>query len=784
MSATGGESGLDSRAASMPSKFDRVLTGGAFVALLLVGTHQLVALDLWWQLAAGRWIAEVGLPTTDPFSFGFPGLAWIEQRWLFFLAEYALSDAFGLNALIVAKLVWMAGCFWALDRAMAPAPRWARALGLAVALVLVHSRLRVRPELATYGGVIVFLWIYERFRADPGNARALLVLPFLQLIWSNTHTLWIVGPALAWTAWAVEVAGARWRVLVTRLQVAEPLAEGARRNLLRAALVVTAAAFATPYLFKGYFYPTTILEQIGVGSQLREVIVELRSPLDFASDRLFFGSYLAGILLSLLAWLLPGRPPLFRFAVWCGFVGFSFLSARNVALFAPVAGWIIAHQLGGYVASSESRSRPMTGLVLRRGSRTLAALIVIAMSASAVTDELWRSRGWHQRFGSGVREYLYPIKALAFVEEHGLPRPVLSSLADASYLIYEGGERSVYIDGRLEVYGAAAILENTHSLEQPGSMLAVADRYELGSAVLEFPLMGAAIAAFEADPRWVAVYYDGSRVLYLRRTPETEAQAAELALDWDSATRPSVALPEVLRAPDWMEGIAPRRADVSDALGRGALLAHLGSLDRSRDAYLEVLAVQPRDRIAHVFLGALAWSRGKFDEAAEHFAFVPPEALERVEVLEVRVHLAEVAGASDQRFAFGARAVERGSRTPRVLSAVTDGAFAVGRQDDAERLIAAIAMDEAGKLESSTAGPASIERARDVANLNAALGLIAQRGGRFAEAASRYEVALGISPDQSHLWAPLIHCYEQAGDAAAADDTRRRAANAGDLRAR
>ncbi|MEE3329807.1 MAG: hypothetical protein VX246_02965 [Myxococcota bacterium] len=779
MSATGGKAGVNSRVESMPSKFDRVLTGGVFVALLLAGAHQFVALDLWWQLAAGRWIAEVGLPTTDPFSFGFPGLAWIEQRWLFFVAEYALSNAFGLNALIVAKLVWMAGCFWALDRAMAPAPRWARALGLAVAVVLVHSRLRVRPELATYGGVIAFLWIYERFRADPGNARALLVLPFVQLIWSNTHTLWIVGPALAWTAWAVEVAGARWRVLVTHIRVAEPLAEEARSKLLRAALVVSAAAFVTPYLFKGYFYPTTILEQIGIGSQLREVIVELRSPLEFASDRLFFGSYVAGLLLSLLVWLLPGRPPLFRLAVWCGFVGFSFLSARNVALFAPVAGWVIAHQLGGYVASRESRDRPRLRLILRRGSRILAATIVIAMSVAAVTDELWRSRGWHQRFGFGVREYLYPIKAMAFVEEHGLPRPVLSSLADASYLVYEGGERSVYIDGRLEVYGAAAILENTLSLRQPGSMLAVADRYGLGSAVLEFPLMGAAIAAFEADPRWVAVYYNGSRVLYLRRTPETEAQAAELALDWGSEDRPSAAVPEALRSPDWTAGIAPRRADVSDALGRGALLAHVGSLDRSRDAYLEVLAARPRERVARIFLGALAWSRSNFDEAAEHFAFVPPEELERVDVLEVRVHLAEVAEAPDQRFAFGARAIERGSRTPRVLSAVTDGAFAVGRQGDAERLIAAIAMDEAAKLESSSAGPASTELAGNVANLNAALGLIAQRGGRFTEAASRYEVALGLSSDQSHLWAPLIHCYEQAGDAVAANEARRQAAKAG-----
>ena len=65
--------------------------------------------------------------------------------------------------------------------------------------------------------VIAFLWVYERFRAahtdGDGGTRLLLALPIVQLLWSNGHTLWIIGPALAWTAWAVEFGAATWPAL-------------------------------------------------------------------------------------------------------------------------------------------------------------------------------------------------------------------------------------------------------------------------------------------------------------------------------------------------------------------------------------------------------------------------------------------------------------------------------------------------------------------------------------------------------------------------------------------
>lgn len=641
----------------------RVAIWAVGISLLLVATHQLVALDLWWQLAAGAWIAEHGLPTADPFSFGYPDRPWIEQRWLFFLAEHAIARGFGLNGLIVAKLVWLAGCFTLLERAMRPAPRWARALGLLVAVALLHSRLKVRPEIVSYLGVIGFLLVYEHHRRG-GRDRWLIALPALQLVWSNGHTLWIIGPALAWTAWTLEAGLARLPRVVAAIRVQPPLARERRRALAWAAVAVSLASLLTPYPFLGQLFPTTILEQIGVGSTLRDVIVELRSPLSLLGDPIFFGTYAAALALSFACLLLPVRVPALRIVVWAAFVGFTFLAARNVALLGPVAGWVIAQQLGDWSRTPSGQRRHG----LARVATALALLGAFALSAASLTDQLWRGRGWSQRFGTGVREALFPIEAMAFVEQHGLPRPVLSSFAEGSYLIYEGGERSVFIDGRLEVYGADTIAENAQRWSEAAGVIADADRHGVDSVLLPYPVMQSAIGGFEESPEWAPVYYDSARVLYLRRTAATSGLLAEIGLDWDAEVRPRARVPAALSPPDWAEGWAPRVVDGSEPFDRAMLLLHVGAVGAGQRALRETVQLDPGHPEARLNLGLLAELAGDEDAARKHFSRVDVARREALDVHEARVVLTASQGNEAQRLEAALRALAAGSRARPVLA--------------------------------------------------------------------------------------------------------------------
>jgi len=733
------------------------------LALLALALHQLVSYDLWWQLATGEWIAEHGLPLRDPFSFAFPGRPWFEQRWLTFLGFHAVARAFGLDGLIVAKLVVVGVFFALLAASMRCAPGWARALGLLVATSLVFARLKVRPELASFVCIAAFLWAFEGFRQG-GRAAMLAWLVPVQLVWSNTHTLWIVGPALAWTVWAAEAAAARWPGFAgptSRLAGVAVLPPGRVRALAWAALGVTLAAFATPYVFMGYWHPLTILEQVRVGSELRGVISELRSPFEMAGDPLFFGAWIGALVLTLACWLLPVPLVRTRLVLWAGFAGFSLLAARNVSVFGPVAGHVIALQLGDWWRLRASRSPRFAWLPA--AVRAVVFVAAAAFLVAALGDGIWRARGWEQRFGFGVRSVLFPIEAMAFVEAHDLPRPVVSSLADASYLIFESGERSVLIDGRLEVYGAGIIRDVSERMADPRELMALCDRHGVDSALLAFPLMHEAIDGFEASPDWAPVYYDAGRVLYLRRTEATRDAIARLGFSWRAPHRHRAPPPAAVTPPDPLAGgvCAPARVDLAEPLGRARLLFHMGSAKAAAAAVDEVLALAPGHAQAHMLAGALAALRGDAAAADAHFAWVDARERDAPAFLQERARLALRNDAPEAAFELASRALAAGGRSARLRALLVRSAQALGRPGAARTQLEAALDATAADL------PLRVE-----------LGQLALRRGDWRAAVRHFEAAVAIDPGLAPAWRALARSYGALGDREAAASAAARAAAA------
>src|SRR5437763_10406549 len=87
--------------ATAPSALARFLR--RLGALLPAATVMLTALlafrrlddsDMWWHLAAGRWIAEHhAVPRTDVLSYMQHDLPWINLQWLFELFAYTIFHA-------------------------------------------------------------------------------------------------------------------------------------------------------------------------------------------------------------------------------------------------------------------------------------------------------------------------------------------------------------------------------------------------------------------------------------------------------------------------------------------------------------------------------------------------------------------------------------------------------------------------------------------------------------------------------------------------------------------
>ncbi len=73
---------------------------GLFVCA--AGMFRLRSTDVFWHLAAGRWILEHGqIPTTDPFRFTSGGAPWVDHEWLFQLIIRGVELAGGVSALVL-----------------------------------------------------------------------------------------------------------------------------------------------------------------------------------------------------------------------------------------------------------------------------------------------------------------------------------------------------------------------------------------------------------------------------------------------------------------------------------------------------------------------------------------------------------------------------------------------------------------------------------------------------------------------------------------------------------
>ena len=616
---------------------DRATLVAIFTAVAALSLHKIIALDFWWQLTTGGWILENGFPRIDPFSYGLPDRDWSELRWRYYVLCFQVAEAFGLNGLILAKCAVILTAFGVLAVAFRAREGWITSAGLLMVAVLIYPRLRLRPEVMSFVWLATTLLCLDRYRRN-GPIAWLVALPVVQILWANTHTLWVLGPVLIWTAVICETLQ---KLLSTRfvwLAGEGHAIEGIRlRRLTVAAIAVSSCGLATPYFLEGALYPITLWQQIRAGSELSLLIHELRSPLLDARYNFHYIAYLTVMWLSAASFLLrPDRFVLTRLAWWAGFLLLSLLSVRNLSLFGFIAAAVTVAHLRDW--TEEPQSTPPDGLRrwIPRAARSTAALLSISLTAAVVTDAFWVEQNYPHRFGFGVEESRFPVRAMAYVKEQGIPTPVLSNLGEGGYILYAEGERSVYVDGRLEVYGQEVLARVLPELADAERFRAIADEYEIDTAVLSVSWAHDAINGLEQRPDWVAVYFDPSYIVYVRLNAQTRPLLERLAIRWDRPERKSSRPPAFVTPPDWLEGFVPRVADVDpfDRLGR--LYIMMGALPAARDSFAEASRIRPDLKRLWLHLGLLQEVLGEPESAAASLAHVDSGTLEREKIAEVR----------------------------------------------------------------------------------------------------------------------------------------------------
>lgn len=440
--------------------------------------------DLYLQLFTGRFIAEHGFVTHDPFPTIGQGRAWLNQQWLSELSFYAVARSIGITGLtvlyaglIAAPLALVLLCIRRKGAAMMLATAAVYVPGL---LAIIHPRAAGFTLLAFCVLVAVVLAAWR----DPDGAAhrlrwTLIAIPPLFALWANLHAGFVAGLLLIGLA-TVGTTADRWRGL--------PDAIGKHRVAALALIGLTAAltvSLATP-----------------LGGAIWTYVLSFRNPAislattewEPVTQSALATAYLAGVA-GFAAWLWwrSARPRrLMPLLVVSGFLLFAAVSMRNLIFVAPALAFLIA-------CSAPDRAAPQPrALVALAGGAALAAVLTYAAILGPAGND-----------APGFAAVRY---ALRHPPKHGR---IAAYAGASSYVLWRSPHTPVVIDGWLEHFtpgelrGNYGILRGWHLNPTPDVR-----RLHVGAVIAHLPV---AIDALKAHGFRVA-YSGGGSVYLVRRS--------------------------------------------------------------------------------------------------------------------------------------------------------------------------------------------------------------------------------------------------------------------------
>lgn len=527
----------------------------ALLVVAALALRRIDDFDTWWHLASGRWIAAHGsVPRTDPLSFTVTSNEWINLQWLYDLSMYCVYALAGANGLVIAATACFVATFVLLVANVRRAlPPLAVTLWMVWVAMTVSERLLVRPEMATFPLLAGVLLVLAQGRTNEG--RRLWLLAPLMLAWANLHSLFIVGLAAIVCACAGALI-AETPLLPRGWRRDSAWPPPARRRLLLWGVIAALGTLANPYFADAWVFPFELMSRIDGSSGVYQVIGEFRPPFSGYFPTFAIGSYqmmiFAGAAVTAGAAMVrafgrgqhdPARDGAFdvgALVFTAALAWLSLLARRNVGVFAIGAAPFLAQCAKVLASQLPSTWRSADGVVIRAITAAVPAALVALMVF--VASNAWYARmGETHEFGLGVFNANFPLRAVEFFRDEGLPGPTYNDMTAGGYLTWDDPSGSgVYIDGRLEVYDTDFFSAYMNNLGDGRLWLQEVDRRGINSAIL-FHRWGnrQSLIRFLLGGRdWGLVYYDEVAAVFVRLSAAGDALTRKARADFIAEWRP------------------------------------------------------------------------------------------------------------------------------------------------------------------------------------------------------------------------------------------------------
>jgi len=309
---------------------------------------QITQVDLWWQLSEGAHILRTWtLPTAPAAAFGLPATPYFDEYAGYEVVLALLYKFGGFPGLwMVFATVYLATLFLpiATSGKKYPAFDFFTTAAMFFAGILMKERLEQRPELV--GGLLLVLLMvtFRKSALEKITSRTLAALFFLFVVWTNTHSTFVIG-FFTLGLWVACEAILKFRKFPFPLLI---------RGAISTVGVVLIATMLNPYGPRRLLFP--FIQASDPGS------TALSPEMWPITDLTTVAGILVVIAVSLLAWglLTTRRVPLWLilFSIFSVFMAFK--SFRFINLLAISVLFIYAERDDGKDAKGVSLPLPIT----------------------------------------------------------------------------------------------------------------------------------------------------------------------------------------------------------------------------------------------------------------------------------------------------------------------------------------------------------------------------------------------------------------------------------------
>jgi tetratricopeptide (TPR) repeat protein len=558
-----------------------------FLAVAAFGCFRVIDTDVWLYIRAGEYITQnLNVPRADIFSYTAGGQPWIDVHWLAQLllyAVYALSGSAGLSLL---RMILVLAIFAVLYRCCRRSAGCVTTLVvLTVSLLTANERFLIKPSLLSLVLGVLFLFFLERSRVQPG--RHLYILVPLQILWTNSHPSFLLGPFLIFTYLMDAV--------ITQDR-------GSGQLIKHLALVLGIAVVScllNPYGFSLLLQPWRQMS----ATIFREHIIPWK-PSTAAFPALYsvlsFRLMLVACVISIVLNARRMRPAHLIVTAVFGYLGLR--SQRMMAVFALLSAPGLAYNLGA-VADTVRYRWPSGERILRGAALILVSVLLIYLLRDVTTNAFYESQRSLRRFGLGKSRIAYPEEAFAFIDASRVKGNIFSNYDCGSYFAgYFFPGRKVFIDGRNLVYGKELFKLYLDAMSDVALMDEMADRFDIAAIVLTHGARDAKalLPRLWKDRTWRPVYIDDRAVVFFRDTPNVTLPRINLE---DCGLK---GVPSITKFP-----LAEMRA--------GEVFFTLGRYDCARKQFLSARRRYPVLPEAYNFLGIIALREGDRPTAKDYF---------------------------------------------------------------------------------------------------------------------------------------------------------------------